>query len=177
MPTNPPKKQLTYTIRDFYKDYRRSCNKQERFPKREYIEYRDYIFEVFAEIFHEILYNGWHFVLPYSMGEFYLKENMRNTGKKVYSKTRSIQEGKAVYIFNNHTLRKTFKFVWDRTYANFPTAKYYKFELIDGREKLHKRYKVGREAISNFLFSVGKDPNIRLPRPLNKAMGRLQEPE
>lgn len=175
--TNPQKKHLNYTIRDFYKDYSKEINKQKKYKKRDYIKYRDFIFSVFAELFYYILHKGWHFVLPYSLGEFYLKESTKNTGNRVYSLPQSIKARKAVYIFNNHTLRKTFKFVWDKSYVNFPTAKYYKFELIDGREKLHKKYKVGRAAISEFLFSVGTDPKIKVPNPINKPERILQEPK
>lgn len=176
MPTNPPKKHFTYTIRDFYKDYRKACNKQDRFPKRPYIKYRDFIYDVFAEIFHTIIKDCWHFVLPYSLGEFYLKENKRNTGKRVYCKKASIREKRPVYTFNNHTLRKTFKFTWDKTYARFPTAKYYKFELIDGEEKLHLKYNVGRRFIARHLFSIGEDPNLKVPKPINRAKGKLEKP-
>lgn len=176
MATNLPKKQLTFTIRDFYKEYSRECRKEENYPKREYIQYRNFIFSIFAELFRHILYSNWHFVLPYSLGEFYLKEDTRNTGKRVYSKGHSIQAGKAVYIFNNHTLRKTFRFKWDRSYTHFPTAKYYKFELISGREKLHRKYKVGRAAVADFLFSVGKNPHIKMPITFNSARKKLEEP-
>jgi hypothetical protein len=176
MPTNPVKKHLTYTIRDFYKDYRKSCSSQKKFPKRNYIKYRDFIYDVFTEIFHEIITNGWHFVLPYSLGEFYLSEDKRNTGKRVFLKDQSIKNGKATYTFNNHTLRKVFKFKWDKTYARFPTAKYYKFELIDGEEKLHKEYNVGRRFIRNYLFDMGKNPNIKIPTPINRPKRKLEKP-
>ena len=175
MPTNPQKKHFTYTIRDFYKDYRKECNKQDRFPRRDYIKYRDFLFEVFAEIFNHIIKTGWHFVLPYSLGEFYLKDITKRVGTRVYSKRLSMKNKKRTYVFNNHTFRKTFQFKWDRTYANFPTAKYYKFIFIDGQEKLHRKYNVGRLALAKFLFSVGSDPNVKLPRPINKAKGKPQD--
>ena len=124
-----------------------------------------------------IIRNGWHFVLPYSLGEFYLKEDKRVAGKKVLNKIETIRQKKLVYTFNNHTLRKTFRFVRDRSHSYFTNSKYYKFAILHGKHKRHRKYKIGREAISNFLFSIGSDPSLKVPNPINQAIRRLQEPD
>lgn len=183
MATNPIRKRFMFSIRDFYKDYVKSVtlhNKglgknQEKLRKLEYIRYRDFINDVFSEIFKLILEESWHFVMPYSLGEFYLKEVKHPSGQS-YSRALSVQAGKPVFVRNDHTLRKTYKFVWDRTYALFPTAQFYKFEILRGKNKIHKKYNVGREAISKYLFSIGKDPSKRIPVSNLEALGTPQDP-
>lgn len=177
MPTNPQKKHLTYTIRDFYKNYRKEARKQNKFPVRDYKKYKDFIFDVFAECFQKIIKDGWHLVLPYSLGEFYLKELVKRSGKKTFDFTYFRRTGKKRYLFNRHTLNRVYKFVWDRKSAKFPTSKYYNFELLRGNEISHRKYKVGREAIANFFFNVGKDSSLSLPNTYNDAIRRLEEPK
>lgn len=176
MATNPQRKHLTFSIRDFYKDYTKIV-KKENFPKRDYITYRDYIFDVFAEIFKLILFDSWHFVLPFSSGEFYLKNTTSTTGSRVFCKTQTMKTGKPVYIFNNHRLRQTFRFVWDKSAASFPNAKFYKFNLITGEDKLHKKYKVGRSAINDFHNEVGNNPRLKIPVTYDNAIKTLIEPD
>ena len=98
MATNPVKKALTFTIRDFYKDYKKEV-KETKFKERSYLEYRDFIFSVMAEIFHLILYKSWHFVMPYSLGTFFIKEN---TSRSTNILRRPFGDQ---YVPNHHTRR------------------------------------------------------------------------
>lgn len=176
MASNPQKKHFTLSTRDFYNDYVKSCKKDKKYEALPRLKHRDFIEDVFAEIFHKVVKDSWHFVLPFGMGEFYMSEckGVKNMGS--FSKNLTIRNGKRTYVRNDHTLRKTFKFKWDKTYARFPTAKYYKFVLFDGESKLHKRYKVGRKAISEFLISLGSNPNLKMIRPYNSPVKTLEEP-
>lgn len=172
MATNPQKKYLTFSIIDFYKHYSKQCNKTKRFPKREYKKYRDFMRDVLAEIFHKIVYDSWHFVMPYSLGTFFLKHDKKVTGKRVPT---GYRDGKTTYTFNDHTLRNTYKFKWDKGYCNFENSKYYTFVTISGREKLHRKYKVGKLALSNFYFKIGKDPKYKLPIKYYKGKTKIEE--
>lgn len=175
MATNPVKVRLTYSIRDFYNDYKREA-KNSKFETRPYIKYRDYIWDIFAEIFKAILHNSWHFVLPYSMGEFYIKKYDKLIGKRAYSKALSYKNKKPTYTFNNHTMRQVFKFVWDKTYASFENKKFYKFNIINGEKALHKKYKVGKKALSDYYFESSTNPKLKLPNGYNKARKFIEEP-
>ena len=172
MATNPVKKHLTFTLRDFYSSYEKN-QKGTKFPKRPYKKYRDFIRDVFSEIFSKIIRDGWHFVLPYSLGEFYLQECKWLTGKRVRM---GWKDGKPKYGFQNHSLRKTFRFVWDRSYTTFTNGKYYTFKLVSGKEKLHQQYDVGKASIDKHLREVGDDPYSKGPIINNVPERVLREP-
>jgi hypothetical protein len=175
MATNPQKKHFTFTIRDFYKDYVKECRESKEFEKRDYKKYRDFIYDIFAEIFKKIVHDSWHFVLPYSLGELYIKNVTVAAGAKVYSRALTFKNKKATFVLNNHTLRETFKFKWDKTFTRFNNSKFYSFDILPGRNNLHKKYKVGSKFLSEHYFEINKDPNKNVPKPYNKAIKKIEE--
>lgn len=171
---NAEKKFLTYTVKDFYKDYAKAQRKSE-FPRRTYKKYKEYILDIFAEIFKEIVKNDWQFVLPYSLGELYLKTSNKVVGQKVIDWGKTQKTGKHHYFFNNHTFGKVYSFVWDKTYARFPTSKYYSFNILTGANKAHEKYGIGARAIKNHIRKVSEDPLMSLPNSYNKPTYKQQD--
>lgn len=167
MASNPPKVHFTYGIRDFYSSYRKKAKKS-KFPVREYSKYRSFMYDILSEIFKTIVETGWHFVLPYGLGEFYIK---KRKGDSVDIRE-SIAQRKRVLHINNHTMRESYAFKWDKTYASFLNSKYYNFKIVHGKHALHKKYGVGAMAISNFYDRVNSTPGLKMPprysKPYNK---------
>lgn len=171
MATNPQRQHLTYTIRDYYNDYRKKANRQSKYQVRPYKQYKAYIYDIFSEIFQRIMHEAWHFVFPFSAGEFYIKKVGQGVFKQIYKKP-----NKDKILINNHTFRNRYKFVWDKSYSTFDNSKFYNFKIARGTEVEALKYNVGKKALSNFYFSMNENPNIKLLTPYNQAIRYLQKP-
>lgn len=177
MAYNPAKSHLTYSVRDAYKDYKKDRRENgKEYELRSYKKYKEYIFEVFAEIFKDIVHKGWHFILPFGLGEFYLKVSDSFTGTRVIDWEKTAEKGEHVYHFNNHSFRKVYKLKWDTSYTTkFDNAKFYHFNILDGKKAYHKKYGVGAKAINERIMEAANDPMVNMPITYNKPIKTPQD--
>lgn len=181
MASNPVKKYYSVTLNDYYNDYKKAAKKSE-YEVRSIKDYRSFVFDFFAECFRLILEKSWHFVLPFSMGEFHIVELKHMSNKPVFrNRRKSLLTGKDHYISNKHTFGKFFKFKWEK-YNNSQSkinSKYYNFKLegayIDGVGWSNK-YRVGRKFINEYYRLCDEDPSYSLPNPTNTAQKQLKAP-
>lgn len=176
MATNPPKKHLTYSIRDFYKTYSKEA-KNSDFEVRPYKEYKRFVYLFFKEVFKLMIFTGWHFVMPYSIGEMYLRnrkikrEDYLCLNKKKYEET-----GKREYYFVSKMKDRSLKLKFDRKFSHIVNIIYYKFTFNAGYKKESIDHQTGLKFLKEYIEDVQSDQSKNFPITYNRATGRLETP-
>lgn len=160
MATNPLKKHLSYTIKDFYNEYKRT-QKNKGTPVSKIISYKTYkkIVEDFFEFLQKkIIRENFIFVMPYSLGSNYIKARKTNPayeGCIDYAMTKKV--GKVVRHLNLHTFGYYYASVWDKTYVRFRNKVYYNYTSTASTHTVEKG--IGRKGLSAYIIECSKDPN------------------
>lgn len=168
--TNPTRNHLTYSISHYYLDYgkkvRAANRKGSNLTEKSRPIFRNFILDVFADIFDKVLTEAWHFVLPGGCGDIHIRQF-----KNVYDKPRMKKNGEwRKYIPNPRADGKKIKIVWSKEYATFDNKKYYSFKLISGKYEYSKKRSTGKEALDNFVLGEGKYINTPVIMPINEAI-------
>lgn len=161
MPTSPTKKRYTYTIKDFYKDYRDQL-KDEDVPCDEIIDYRLYreiIEEFFLEISRRVIYDNFTFMMPYSLGSVFIKAYKSSASNLPINWAKTRELGRVVKHLNLHTFGYYFGFKWDKSYVRFRNNNYYVFTPTASRKA--SRLGIGKKGLSKHIFDLAKDPEKR----------------
>jgi hypothetical protein len=161
MPTTPPKKHFTYTIRDFYKIYKK-YEKDKGIAVKDIIsekEYREIMEDFFERIMKKIIYDNFTFMLPYSLGSVLVKAFKTNLNNLQIDWSRSEEVGKMVKHLNLHTFGYYFGIVWDKSYVRFKNNAYYKFCATSSKKAT--KLGIGKKALSDHIRKLSRDPEKR----------------
>lgn len=161
---NPAKKHFSYTIKDFYKRYRRrEIEKGNRASDViAYKHYRNIIEGMFAEIQRSIIYDRTVWVMPYSLGRTLVKAkknaNIRKSTKAIdFHLTK--KHGKVIRHLNIHTNGYYFMFSWDKSYSRFRNRAYYTFSATTSPNAT--KVGIGKRGLSKHIIDLSKNPEKR----------------
>jgi hypothetical protein len=105
-----------YTFKDMYAEY----IKDKEVGSPYYVSYKEYV--DICSLFYKgisklIIDEGVRFKLPFALGEvFILKRKIKANNKMPIDWVLSVQEGKRIYNFNEHTGGFGYKFFWTKPY-------------------------------------------------------------
>jgi len=161
MATTPVKKHFTFTIKEFYKEYRLD-KRSAGVPCKNIIDYKTYkkiIEDFFVEIMKKIIYENYCFMMPYSLGSILVKSFKTNLKKALvdFKTTRAI--GKVVKYINQHTFGYYFGIVWDKSYVRFKNNAYYSFSATSSAPAT--KLGIGKKALSDHINELSQDPTKR----------------
>lgn len=159
--SNPPKKHFTYTIKDFYREFKedekqkgKSCD--DILP---YKKYRKIVEKFFVRIMQKIIYDNHTFMMPYSLGSIVVKAFKTNLKKAPVDFHTTKMVGKVVRFLNTHTYGYYFGIIWDKSYVRFKNNVYYTFKATSS--KYATKNGVGKKALSCHIKELSNDPTKR----------------
>lgn len=160
MPSNPTKKHFTYTIKDFYRKFK----KEERDNGKEvkdiipYKKYRSLVEDFFAEVFKKIIQEQMVFMMPYSLGSIHVKAAKINPKNLAIDFKKTKELGKTVRHLNTHTYQYYFMVKWEKGYV-LKNRTCYKFKPT--ASKYATKNGAGKKALSKHIRKLSEDPETR----------------
>ena len=105
------------TFQDMYRDYISEVKDKESKYNITYKEYVNICSMFYLAISKAIIEDGIRFKLPFALGEVYvLKTKHKYNSKMPIDWALTLQEGKRIYNFNEHTAGFGYKFFWTKPY-------------------------------------------------------------
>lgn len=161
MPTNLPKRHFSYTIKDFYKEYR-NRKKEQGIPCSEILPYKVYrkiLEKFFLGVSKKIIYENFTFMMPYSLGSILVKSHKTNLKNLKIDWSKSKEMGRIMKHLNLHTYGFYFMISWDKSSVRFRNSAYYLFTFTNSKKAV--RQGVGKSGLSNHIKTLSKDPTKR----------------
>lgn len=151
MPTNLPKKHFTYTISDFYKEYKKESDNP--IP---YKLYKDIIVDFFVEIMKKIIYENHVFQLPHGLGSILVKARKTNLQNARVDFHLTKKFNKTIRHLNQNTFGYYFHIWWEKKHKSFNNHQFYQFKPAESKCATDRG--VGKKALSNHIKETAKDP-------------------
>lgn len=161
MATNPVRSSFTFTIADFYKEYKSKLKKEGlRVPQMPLFKtYRGIVLDFLIEMFKKVIYENFVFMMPYSLGSILVKARKTNPKEAKVDFNMTKKLGKIVKHLNTHTFGYYFYIKWDKSYVRFKNNFYYKFEPT--RTPKSTALGVGKRALSHHIRKISKDSKLK----------------
>lgn len=143
------KLKLTYTISDFYKDYKKTGVVP--LTKAQYTTIcKSFLEEVSLAIIRE----KYEFRIPSRLG--FLRVVKRKAKNKAVDFVNTKKYGKTIRHHNFHTDQYYFTFKWMKggSYCYFTNKSYYSFSVVDDK----RRRKIGRRGLAQWIQTCATDP-------------------
>ena len=161
MATVPTKKHFTYTIKDFYREYKNSEKDKGKSVSQmiQYKMYRMIIEGFFLHVSKKIIYDNFSFMFPYSLGTIVVKAFKTNLKNLQVDWSKSKEVGSIVKHLNLHTYGYYFGIMWDKSYVRFKNNAYYLFCATSSRSA--SKLGIGKKGLSDHITALSKDPEKR----------------
>lgn len=160
--TQPVRRHFTFTIKDFYAEYRKE--KKKTMPCKDirpFKQYKPILEDWWEAISKKIIYENFTFMMPYSLGSLHVKaykmKNLRKRAKIDYNLTKQI--GKVVRHINTHSFEHFFGVKWDKSYVRFKNNSLYKFTHTSSQKATDRG--IGKRGLGQHIRDRSKDQKIK----------------
>lgn len=147
MPTNPVRSSFTFTVKDFYKNYKERQIARGKEPVT-YKRYKLIVKSFFKHVVDKMIIENYHFMLPYGMGVIGIKAYKLAVDSLSINWPKTIELKKLVKHVNDHSNNYSFGFTWNTQRSNFKNRIFYHF-------KISKQY---QKSLTQRIFSLSKNP-------------------
>lgn len=154
MATTPVKKRFSYTVRDFYRFFKKDKKAEGNPTEIEYKVYKAIVEAFFRELMGKII-AGKTFTMPFKLGLIYIASidvtNLKNRFRIDYAATKKL--GKTVRWLNQKTGKIAFRFKWFKQTVTLKNKQFYEFCPVA------RKSGVGRQGLMEYIEEVSSDPN------------------
>lgn len=161
MAFNYTKKNFTYTYKDFYKLYK-DKKKEEGLKVKQIISQKKYLkaIEYFMILLcRKIGREGFLFILPYNLGNIYLKSTRRTPDNAPIDWNKTKKYGKVIKMLGTNTFGYFYFTHWGKSHVQFKNKTIYRFRIVKSKSATEKN--TGKSMIHKNIMEVSKDPKRR----------------
>lgn len=145
---------LSVGVRELYRYYKKDPRKKNQVVP--YKIFKKIIATINERVWYEMVVNLYRFKPPHNFGSFFVIQRSCDTCDKHIDWQKTREKGEHVYVYNLHTMGRSFDIKWDKTLCKLKGREFYLFDPYRGYPKKY----TGTRGLAAWIKKCSRDPTL-----------------